>query len=79
MLVPNVGSPSEKREIPVTNNLPGASEVSEFAEDVIENPVIGKVDLKKRETETSPKDKVSKQTTKAAFRYFQSVNKSSGP
>jgi len=77
MIVPNVGSPGGKREIPVTNNPPGTSEVSKLAEDVLENPVIGKVDLKKRDTETSPKDKVSKQTTKAAFKYFQSINRSS--
>ena len=74
MLTP-IGSTGGKGDIPVTRTAPGASEVSELAQDAIENPVIGKVDLKKRDTEASPKDKVSKQTTKAAFKYFQSINK----
>lgn len=57
---------------------PGKSEkISDLAEDVIENPILGQKSL--RNVALSPKDKVSKQTTKAAFKYFQAVNKASAP
>jgi hypothetical protein len=77
MLTPSIGSPGGKREIPVSNNPPETTDYSEIAEDVLENPVLGKVDLKKRETEASPKDKVTKRVTSTAFKEFQRLNKPS--
>jgi hypothetical protein len=75
MLVPNVGSPGWKKEHQITSSPSGDSDVTKVAKVAIENPILGKADL--RHVKTSPKDKISKQVTKVAFRQFQNVNKAS--
>jgi hypothetical protein len=72
MLTP-IGSTGGKGDIPVTKTAPGALEVSEVAQDAIENPILGKAELK--HVKMSPKDKVTKRVTTAAFTEFTRLNK----
>ena len=72
MLVPNVGSPGGKRELPVSNNLPGASEVSELAQDTLETAV-----FKAKEFDGAtkiPNKKEAKKAQKIAFTAFEKTN-----
>ncbi len=72
MLVPNVGSPGGKRELPVTNNLPGASDVSELAQDTLETAV-----FKAKEFDAEkkiPNKKEAQKAEKVAFTAFEKTN-----
>ncbi|HEY5235030.1 MAG TPA: hypothetical protein VIJ14_02530 [Rhabdochlamydiaceae bacterium] len=77
MTVPNVGLPGGGRALPVTNKPSKKLDHSDIAENILENPKTGTVDLKNRETKVSPQDETTEQTTEAAFKYFQSINKPS--
>jgi len=73
MLVPSVGSPGGKRDVPITSTPPGTSEVTELAQEAIENPILGQAEL--RNVKMSPKGKVPQRVTKAAFKLFAQLNK----